>query len=97
MTARAKRSIIVVISFLVAAIISIGFFKGIIVPLKKAQNTSAPAQEELIGVLAKVQESIPAKGYGEIAYVVNGNSFIAPAKTTPISSSQSIVGPEFQK
>lgn len=73
---------IVVISFLVAAIISIGFFKGIIVPLKKAQNTSAPAQEELIGVLAKVQESIPAQGYGEIAYVVNGNSFIAPAKTT---------------
>ena len=73
---------IVVLSILVAAIIAISFFKGIIVPLRKAQNTSAPAQEELIGVLAKVQESIPAQGYGEIAYVVNGNSFIAPAKTT---------------
>ena len=36
----------------------------------------------LIGVLAKVQESIPEKGYGEIAYVVNGNSYTAPAKTT---------------
>lgn len=73
---------IVLISLLVGVLIAIGFYKGIILPLRKAQNTSAPAQEELIGVLAKVQESIPENGYGEISYVVNGNSFIAPAKTT---------------
>lgn len=74
--------LILVIAICTGIIISAGFYRGIIIPLKKAQNTSAPAQEELIGVLAKVQESIPKNGYGEIAYVVNGNSYIAPAKTT---------------
>ncbi len=74
--------IILVIAIFTGIIISTGFYRGIIIPLKKAQNTSAPAQEELIGVLAKVQESIPENGYGEISYVVNGNSYIAPARTT---------------
>lgn len=74
--------LVCVIAVAVALIIAAGFYRGILLPLRRAQNTSAPAQEELIGVLAKVQESIPEKGYGEIAYVVNGNSYTAPAKTT---------------
>lgn len=75
-------TLICIIAVAVAVIIAAGFYRGILIPLRKAQNTSAPAQEELIGVLAKVQESIPEKGYGEITYVVNGNSYMAPAKTT---------------
>ena len=74
--------IILAIAICTGFIISTVFHRGIIIPLKKAQNTSAPAQEELIGVIARVQESIPQNGFGEIAYVVNGNSYIAPAKTT---------------
>lgn len=74
--------LICIIAVVVALIIAIGFYRGILIPLRKAQNTSTPEQEELIGVLAKVQESIPEKGYGEITYVVNGNSYTAPAKTT---------------
>lgn len=74
--------LILAIAIITGIIISTGFYQVIIVPLKKAQNTSAPAQEELLGVIAKVQENIPENGYGEIAYVVNGNSYIAPAKTT---------------
>lgn len=75
-------AIVCIIAAAVALVIAMGFYRGILIPLRKAQNTSAPAQEELVGVLAKVQESIPEKGYGEIAYVVNGNSYTAPAKAT---------------
>lgn len=55
---------------------------AIIRPLKKAENTSSPDQEELIGVLAEITEAIPEKGFGEISYVIKGNSFKAPAKST---------------
>lgn len=54
----------------------------VIKPLKKAQNTSAPDSEELIGIKATVTESILKDGFGEICYSVHGNSFTAPAKTT---------------
>lgn len=58
------------------------FTRFIMVPLKKAQNTSAPDKDELIGVPAKVTETIYENGFGEITYIVNGNSFVAPAKST---------------
>lgn len=74
--------LIAAIAIVTGIVIAAGFYRGIIIPLRKAQNTSAPAKEELIGVLAKVQESIPENGYGEISYVVNGNTYTAPAKTT---------------
>lgn len=74
--------LICVIAVVVALIIAIGFYRGILIPLRNAQNTSAPEQGELVGVIAKVQESITENGYGEITYVVNGNSYTAPAKTT---------------
>jgi membrane protein implicated in regulation of membrane protease activity len=51
-------------------------------PLKKAQNTSTPAKDELVGVMATVSETILAGGFGEIRYVVNGNSYTSPAKAT---------------
>ncbi len=52
----------------------------IIAPLKKAQNTSTPDVEELIGIQANVTETIMEGGFGEISYVVNGNSYTSPAK-----------------
>lgn len=73
--------VIALISIVVGIGIAALFYKGIIRPLKNAENTSAPNREELIGVGAKVTETIPEKGYGEIAYTINGNSYIAPAKS----------------
>ena len=49
--------------------------------LKKAQNTSAPEEDELIGLAAKVNETILENGFGEITYFIHGNSFVAPAKS----------------
>lgn len=74
--------LIVVVSLAAGILIAGLFYKGIIVPLHKAENTSAPNQEELIGVIAQVVEEIPENGFGEISYVVNGNTYIAPAKAT---------------
>ncbi len=54
----------------------------VIKPLKNAQNTSAPKLEDLIGLRANVTETIIAGGFGEIRYVINGNSYSAPAKST---------------
>lgn len=70
----------------------IGFVCGIVVAgmiqkfviraLKNAENTSAAREEELIGVLATVSERIPKQGFGEITYVIYGNTYVAPAKST---------------
>jgi hypothetical protein len=54
----------------------------IIKPLKKAQNTSTPNAEDLIGLSAVVTETIIENGFGEISYIINGNSYTSPAKTT---------------
>jgi hypothetical protein len=72
--------------FLISTVVGIGAanFVNILVlkPLKKAQNTSTPAKNELVGVQATVSETILAGGFGEIRYVVNGNSYTSPAKAT---------------
>lgn len=54
----------------------------VIKPLKKAQNTSAPTAEELVGLRATVTETIIQNGFGEISYTIHGNSYTSPAKTT---------------
>lgn len=68
--------------------VSSGLFVSILVhllvlaPLKRAQNTSAPDAKELVGLNAMVSETIFKNGFGEIRYVINGNSFVSPAKST---------------
>ncbi len=61
-------------------------------PLKKAQNTSTPDAKELVGLNAVVSETIFKDGFGEIRYVVNGNSYISPAKST--TGAEIIIGKE---
>lgn len=56
------------------------FYRFIIVPLYKAQNTSAVEMQSLIGHTATVTEAIPQGGYGKITYYVHGNTYSAPAK-----------------
>lgn len=74
--------LIIIISVAAGTLVSAFVFFAVIKPLKKAQNTSAPDTEELVGLRATVAEKIIAGGFGEISYVINGNSFMAPAKAT---------------
>lgn len=62
--------------------VSIGalMYRFIIVPLHHAQNTSAVAQQSLIGHMAKVTLAISESQMGKISYIVYGNTYSAPAK-----------------
>ncbi|ROR31820.1 hypothetical protein EDD66_101439 [Mobilisporobacter senegalensis] len=71
---------IFIISLVVGAVLCWSIYRFIMIPLKKAENTSSPAEEELIGIRAIVTETIFSGGFGEIRYVVNDNSYTAPAK-----------------
>ncbi|MCL1997555.1 MAG: NfeD family protein [Turicibacter sp.] len=56
-------------------------FQFIIVPLTKAQNTTAIEIQSLVGHQAKVTEKIFQGKYGKITYVVNDSTYTAPAKS----------------
>ena len=61
---------------IVAALIN----RFIIVPLHKAQNTSAHDKQATIGQVAKVISPIPEGGYGKIRYSISGSVVTSPAK-----------------
>ncbi|HBC94760.1 MAG TPA: hypothetical protein DCZ10_18145 [Pelotomaculum sp.] len=54
-------------------------YRFLIVPLYLAQNTSAVSQQELNGVPATVTLDIKNGCFGRITYVVNNNTYTAPA------------------
>ncbi|MDF2671879.1 MAG: hypothetical protein K0R09_144 [Clostridiales bacterium] len=56
-------------------------YKYIVVPLYKAQNTSAASQTELIGHKAKMRLGTKGDSFGRISYVINDNTYTAPAKS----------------
>ena len=70
-----------------AAAMGIGFavafaiYRFIVVPLYKAQNTSAVSQKELIGCLAYAALNMKGETFGKIRYTVEGNTYSAPAKS----------------
>lgn len=73
---------IIIISLASGLAISVMVNYLVIKPLKRAQNTSTPSAEELVGLRASVTETIFQDGFGEISYVINGNSYTSPAKST---------------
>lgn len=77
-----SKLLIIIIAVLSGLLISLMVSLLVIKPLKKAQNTSSPSAEELVGVRATVTETIFEKGFGEISYIINGNSYNSPAKST---------------
>ena len=81
-----SKILIVLLSVGISFFISLLIQKFIISPLKKAQNTSSPELEELIGIPATVKENILEDAFGEITYVTHGNSFSAPAKSVDRTS-----------
>ena len=70
----------VIISLAAAFVVSATIYKLIIVPLYKAQNTSAISQVSLIGMEAKATLAITDKIFGNIVYIVGGNTYSSPAK-----------------
>ena len=69
-----------ILAIALAFIVSFLLYRFIVVPLYKAQNTSAVSQDKLIGVKADVISPILENGFGTIAYVVNGSKYNAPAR-----------------
>lgn len=61
--------------------VSFILYRFIVVPLYKAQNTSAVSQAELIGSLAHTALAMKGESYGKIIYTVEGNTYSAPAKS----------------
>lgn len=61
--------------------ISFIIYKYIVVPLYKAQNTSTASQSELIGHMAKMKLGTKGDSFGRISYVINDNTYTAPAKS----------------
>jgi membrane protein implicated in regulation of membrane protease activity len=68
------------ISFIAAYLTAFVLYRFVMIPLYKAQNTSAVSQEELVGLYATVISSIMESGFGTISYVVNGSIYNAPAQ-----------------
>ena len=56
-------------------------YRFVVVPLSKAQNTTAIEIQSLVGHRAKVTETIPQGKYGKITYKVNDSTYTAPAKS----------------
>lgn len=73
-----------ILTFILAAIggriVSFTLYKFVVVPLYKAQNTSAVSQRSLIGAKALVISPILKDGFGVISYSISGSRQNAPAK-----------------
>lgn len=72
--------LVFILAIVLGFLVSLSLYKFVVVPLYKAQNTSAVAQKTLIGMRAKVISPIIENGFGTIGYVVNGSKYNAPAQ-----------------
>lgn len=81
MTGGLSPVISIIISVISATVVSVLIYKFIVLPLYKAQNTSAISQKELIGHNALVKLGIKDKSFGSITYIACGNSYTSPAKS----------------
>lgn len=71
-------AVIALISGIAAAFL---LYRFIIVPIYRAQNTSAISQKELKGAQAKVTLAINGNSFGKISYTSKGNTYSAPARS----------------
>lgn len=69
------------IALAAAFLVSFAVYRFIVVPLYRAQNTSAISQKELIGREANVALGMEGESFGKIIYIVNGNTYTSPAKS----------------
>lgn len=72
---------IAILCALAAALLSaFGVYRFILVPLTRAQSTSSPTKDQLIGLPANLILGITDGSFGEITYTINGNSYSAPCR-----------------
>ena len=80
-----KAGLVTILALIIAVcsglFISFIIYKYIVVPLYKAQNTSAASQVELIGHRAKMKLGTKGDSFGRISYVINDNTYTAPARS----------------
>jgi membrane protein implicated in regulation of membrane protease activity len=69
------------IGFFVAFICSFLIYRFIIIPLYKIQNKGAVEQKTLVGQIGRVTLGMKEQKFGKISYVVNDNTYTAPAKS----------------
>ncbi|NLK21707.1 MAG: hypothetical protein GX308_06415 [Epulopiscium sp.] len=69
------------IALVSALTVSFLIFRFVLVPLYKLQSKGPVDKEGLIGQIAKVVLTIREGQFGKIIYVVNGNTYSAPAKS----------------
>lgn len=73
------------LSLFIALIFSIAvsflIFRYVLVPLYRLQSKGAVEQKDLIGHIAKVKLTIKEDKFGKISYIVNDNTYTAPAKS----------------
>lgn len=81
-----------ILSFIIAYVTSFLIYRLIVLPIIKAQNTSASSQKELIGIAAKVTSTIMEGAFGQITYTNKGNTYSSPAKS--INDKSIITGTE---
>ena len=74
-------TIILIISVVSGLLVAGLIYRFVIVPLKKAENTSTFKKEDTIGSTAEVVSPIPKGGYGKIRYNVSGSVVTGPAKS----------------
>ncbi|NMM63393.1 hypothetical protein HBE96_12025 [Clostridium sp. P21] len=72
--------LIFAVAFVLGLFVSFLLYRFVLVPLYKAQNTSAVSQDKLIGMKAKVISPIYENSFGTISYTVNGSKYNAPAQ-----------------
>jgi membrane protein implicated in regulation of membrane protease activity len=73
--------IALLIAFAIAFTVSALLYSFLLVPLYRAQSTSAVSQKELIGSMAKSVLKMEGNTYGKITYSIGGNTYSAPAKS----------------
>lgn len=62
-------------------LVSFIIYRFVVIPLYRAQNTSAISQSELIGSTGKLILAIKGNYYGTIRYTRLGNTYTSPAKS----------------
>lgn len=69
------------ISLISGLFIAYIIYRFVVIPLYKAQNTSAPSQTELIGHRARMKLGTKGDSFGRVSYTLNGNTYTSPAKS----------------
>lgn len=69
------------VAALLGLVVAFMLYRFLIVPLHRAQNTSAVSQLTLVGSLAYATLPMEDNSFGKIKYTVEGNTYSAPCKS----------------